>query len=103
METVTLVMQMSTDDGWATVVTALQEMPGVELRSAAPTTSRELHITVGTDDPDLVDIVREIVWQFDELATQRLRANEPACKPDPVVGDHPSGTPIAGRLVRPTR
>ena len=36
--------------------------------------------------------------------------SEPACKPDPVVthlaaspGDHPSGTSVTARLVRPTR
>ena len=71
MDAVTLVMQMSCPDALATVVTALREMPGVVVRTSDATDRRELLITVSSDDADLVDIVREIVWQFDELATQR--------------------------------
>lgn len=71
MDAVTLVMQMSCPNALATVVTALREMPGVVVRNTGGTDRRELLITVSSDDADLVDIVREIVWQFDELATQR--------------------------------
>jgi len=70
MTTVTLVMQMSSDDALATVVTALHAMPDVSLGAPGWTTHRQLVITISTVDPDTVDIVREIIWQFDPLAMQ---------------------------------
>ena len=70
MRTATLVMQMSSDDLLATVVTALHAMPAVCLGAPAWTRSRELIITVETSDPDMVEIVQEIVWEYDALAVQ---------------------------------
>lgn len=70
MQTATLVMQMSTDDALATVVTALHAMPSITIAAPAWTTYLQLVITIDTADPDTVDIVREIIWQFDPMASQ---------------------------------
>ena len=71
MQTVTLVMQMSSEEALVTVVTALHAMPTVYVVAPAWSTHRQLVITVETSDPDMLDIVREIVWQFDGLAIQQ--------------------------------
>ncbi len=71
MQTVTIVMQMSSDDALATVVTALHEMPAVFVGTPGRSVFRQLVITIETNDPDMIDIVREIVWQFDGLAIQQ--------------------------------
>lgn len=70
MHQVTLDMQMSSDDAYATVVTALHAIPDVDLESPSWIADRHLMVTIQTDDPDVVDIVREITWQFDPLAIQ---------------------------------
>jgi hypothetical protein len=67
---VTLIMLMSSEDAWATVVTGLHGIPGVELSPPRWTHDRELVVSIESHDPDLVDIVREITWQFDPLAIQ---------------------------------
>lgn len=67
---VTLIMLMSSENAWATVVTALHDMPGVDLSPPRWTHDRELMVTIESHDPDVVDIVREITWQFDPLAIQ---------------------------------
>ena len=70
MQRVTLDLQMSSDDALATVRTALHAIPGVTFGTPEPVGDRHLAVTVVTDDPDLVEIVREITWQFDPLAIQ---------------------------------
>lgn len=70
MHQVTLDMQMSSDDAFATVVMALDAIPHVGLDSPSWIAERHLMVTIQTDDPDVVDIVREITWQFDPLAIQ---------------------------------
>ncbi|MFI5425809.1 hypothetical protein [Aeromicrobium sp. UC242_57] len=70
MHQVTLDMQMSSDDALATVVTALHAIPDVGLDAPGQAVDRHLMVTIVTDDPDVVDIVREITWQFDPLAIQ---------------------------------
>lgn len=70
MDIVTLVMEMSSDQMLSTVVAALREMPGVSLGDPGWTGSRRLVVAVDASDPDTVDIVREIIWELDALATQ---------------------------------
>lgn len=70
MHQVTLDMQMSSDDAFDTVVTALHAIPDVGLDTPSWIEERHLMVTIHTDDPDVVDIVREITWQFDPLAIQ---------------------------------
>lgn len=70
MHQVTLDMQMSSDDAFATVITALDALPDVGLGTPSPRAERHLMVTINTDDPDVVEIVREITWQFDPLAIQ---------------------------------
>lgn len=70
MHRVTLDMQMSSDDAFNTVVNALGAMPDVGLDAPSSTADRHLMVTIQTDDPDVVEIVREITWQFDPLAIQ---------------------------------
>ncbi len=70
MQTATVVMQMSSEDALATVVTALEALAPVTVDAPPWATYRQLVITIETSDPDMIDIVREIVWQFDGLAIQ---------------------------------
>lgn len=70
MQTVTLVMQMSSDEALTTVVAALQEMCDVRVTAPPRAPYPQLLITVLNGDADLVDIVREITWEFDAQATQ---------------------------------
>ena len=70
METVTLDMQMSSDEALETVVIALRDMPGVGACRIDRSVPRHLLVTVDLADPDTVDIVREIIWELDGLATQ---------------------------------
>jgi hypothetical protein len=68
---VVLTLQMSSDAAFSTVRTALGAIPDITLEAPAWGDSRQLVIAIETDDPDIVDIVREITWQFDALAIQR--------------------------------
>ncbi|WP_456697564.1 hypothetical protein [Aeromicrobium sp. P5_D10] len=61
---------MSSDAAFDTVVTALHAIPDVGLDTPSWIEERHLMVTIHTDDPDVVDIVREITWQFDPLAIQ---------------------------------
>ncbi len=70
MHRITVDMQMSSDDALATVVAALRAMPDVTLSEPARPAERHLLVIVESDDPDAVDIAREIAWQFDPLAIQ---------------------------------
>lgn len=70
MPRVTLDLQMSSDDALTTVVTALQAIPDVTVSAGTLIGERHVTVTVQSDDPDAVEIVREITWQFDPLAIQ---------------------------------
>ncbi len=70
MHRVVLNMQMSSDDAFATVSTALGAIPDITIDAPGWNNNRHLVVTIQTDDPDIVDIVREITWQFDALAIQ---------------------------------
>jgi len=71
MHTITLVMELSSDDALATVVTAVQVVPDVRVGPPARTSVHQIVITIRTDDADVLDIVRELVWEFDPSATQQ--------------------------------
>ena len=70
MHRVVLNMQMSSDEAFATVKLALSAIPDVSLTVARWRGERHLEVVIESDDLDAVDIVREIVWEFDALATQ---------------------------------
>jgi hypothetical protein len=67
---VVLTLHMSSDAAFSTVRTALGAIPDITLESPTWGDSRHLVVAIETDDPDIVDIVREITWQFDALAIQ---------------------------------
>jgi hypothetical protein len=70
MHRVVLNMQMSSDEAYATVRTALGAIPDITIDAPGWDHNRHLVVTIESDDPDAVDIVREITWQFDALAIQ---------------------------------
>ncbi len=70
MHRVVLNMQMSSHDAFSTVSLALGAIPDITIDSPGWDNNRHLVVTIETDDPDVVDIVREITWQFDALAIQ---------------------------------
>lgn len=70
MHRVTLDMELSSDDACLSVEQALQTMAHVNLRRVAGDRGPHLTVTIDTDDPDLVDIVREIAWEYDPTAVQ---------------------------------
>ncbi len=67
MHRVTLTMELSSDDAYTAVEQALSVMANVSLVQLA---GRKIDVTIDTDDPDLVDIVREIAWEYDPAAVQ---------------------------------
>ena len=67
MHRVTLTMELSGDDAYTAVEQALTAMAHVSLKRLP---GRKIDVTIETDDPDLVDIVREITWEYDPAAIQ---------------------------------
>lgn len=67
MHRVTLTMELSSDDAFTAVELALTAMTNVSLKRLP---GRKIDVTMETDDPDLVDIVREIAWEYDPAAVQ---------------------------------
>ena len=70
MHRVVLNMQMSSDEAFSTVSLALGALPDVTTDAPSWNSNRHLIVTIESDDPDVVDIVREVTWQFDALAIQ---------------------------------
>lgn len=70
MHRVVLNMQMSSADAFSTVSLALGAIPDITVDAPGWNNNRHLVVTIESDDPDVVDIVREITWQFDALAIQ---------------------------------
>lgn len=67
MHRVTLTMELSGADAYVAVEQALSAMANVTLARLA---DHQISVTIETDDPDLVDIVREIAWEYDPAAVQ---------------------------------
>lgn len=70
MTEIVLEMEFSSDERQDVVVEALTGMPGVSVAAQPWDRGRRRSISIETDDPDQVDIVREIAWQFDPDAVQ---------------------------------
>ena len=70
MHRVILDMELSSDDACVSVQHALDAMPRVSLERRGGERGPHLTVTIDTDDPDLVDIVREIAWEYDPAAVQ---------------------------------
>lgn len=70
MHRVTLDMELSCDDAYVSVEQALTAIPNVTLTRAPGDRGPHINVTIDTDDPDLVDIVREIAWEYDPTAVQ---------------------------------
>jgi hypothetical protein len=71
MHRVTLGMELSSDDAYVYVEQALATIPNVTLtRTTGESEPNNILVTIDTDDPDLVDIVREIAWEYDPTAVQ---------------------------------
>lgn len=68
MHRVTLTMELSSPDAYVAVEQALSAMDNVTL---ARLQGRQISVTIETDDPDQVDIVREIAWEYDPAAVQQ--------------------------------
>ncbi len=68
MHRVTLTMELSGDNAYVAVEQALSAMANVTL---ARLPEHQITVTIETDDPDLVDIVREIAWEYDPAAVQQ--------------------------------
>ncbi len=67
MHRVTLTMELSSDDAYFAVEQALSVLPEVTIERLP---RQRIDVTIETDDPDLVDIVRELAWEYDPSATQ---------------------------------
>lgn len=70
MHQVVLNMEMSSSDAYAVVTDALRAIPQVTLESPPWSQGCHLTVTIETDDPDVVDIVREVAWEYDPAAVQ---------------------------------
>lgn len=70
MHRVTLGMELSSDDAYFNVEQALETIPNVTLTRTPGERGPHITVTIDTDDPDLVDIVREIAWEYDPTAVQ---------------------------------
>ncbi len=71
MHRVTLDMELSSGEAYDNVEQALLTLPNVTLkRTEVGDGGPHLTVTIETDDPDLVDIVREIAWEYDPTAVQ---------------------------------
>ena len=67
MHRVTLTMELSSAEAYVAVEQALGAMADVTLERLP---DHHLNVTIETDDPDLVDIAREITWEYDPTAVQ---------------------------------
>ena len=72
MQNSVLHLQMSSDDAFAIVAMALDTMSDVQVEVPRWDAERMLQVTVEAEDPDVVDIVRALTWEFDPLAVQRF-------------------------------
>ncbi|WP_344771523.1 hypothetical protein [Aeromicrobium panaciterrae] len=63
----TLMLELSSDDAYISVEPALSVLREVTLERLP---GHQLSVTIETDDPDLVDIVRELAWEYDPTAVQ---------------------------------
>ena len=54
-----------------TVVIALDGVDGVRVLPKASLGDRRVQVIISTDDPDDVEIARELVWQIDPSAIQQ--------------------------------
>jgi hypothetical protein len=70
MQRVVLNMELSSADAFAIVEDALRSMSNVTLESPPWSQGRHLTVNIDTDDPDVVEIVREITWEYDPEAVQ---------------------------------
>ena len=70
MHQVVIDMEMSSVAALTTVAAALSSMDHVTLENPASTQGCHLLVVIQTDDPDMVDIVREIAWEYDPGAVQ---------------------------------
>jgi len=70
MHRVTLDMELSCDDAFASVEQALGGMLGVHLSRHPSDRGSRIMIAIDSDDLDVVDIVREIAWEYDPKAVQ---------------------------------
>jgi hypothetical protein len=68
MHRVTLTMELSSKDAFTNVEHALSAIAHVTLERLP---KKHIQMTIETDDPDLVDIVREIAWEYDPAAIQQ--------------------------------
>lgn len=68
MHRVTLTMELSSKDAFTTVEHALSAIAQVSLERLP---EQQIKVMIDTDDPDLVDIVREIAWEYDPAAVQQ--------------------------------
>ncbi len=67
MHRVTLMFELSSDDAYISVEPALSVLSEVTLERLP---NHQLNVTIETDDPDVVDIVRELAWEYDPEAVQ---------------------------------
>ena len=68
MHRVTLTMELSSDEAYFAVEQALSVLAEVTLERLP---QQHLYVMIETDDPDLVDIVRELAWEYDPSAIQQ--------------------------------
>ena len=67
MHRVTLTMELSSAEAYVAVEQALSTMADVTLERLP---GNQLNVAIETDDPDLIDIAREITWEYDPTAVQ---------------------------------
>jgi adenosine deaminase len=60
-------MELSSEDAYFAVEQALSAIENVTFKRLP---KHQINVTIQTDDPDLVDIVREIAWEYDPAAVQ---------------------------------
>jgi hypothetical protein len=70
MHRIVLNMEMSSVEAFDIVSEALRSMANVTLESPPWSQGRHLTVTMDSDDPDVIDIVREITWEYDPDAVQ---------------------------------
>lgn len=60
-------LELSSDEAYLSVEPALSVLSEVSLERLP---DHRLIVTIETDDPDVVDIVRELAWEYDPTAVQ---------------------------------
>ena len=71
MHQVRIEMEFSTGRRLAEVAAALRDLEGVRLLRTPRLGETVALVTVDSTDPDYVEIVRELCWEFDPAAVQR--------------------------------